>query len=378
MEKSGKVKFAVMSLENGHCMSIINGIFHCEFGELVAVSVAPGVRLNEKEAIINTDFAEKGIDVYYDDEEMLKAHPEIEVCAVGGANGSHMRQFRLCAERGINIISMKVPTLNMNEYNEMLALREKYGITVHTELEMRWRASITRIREIIESGVIGEVESFTAYNYSHNPLWWRPWMDIPEASYGRRVPIRPKSKTFRGGALTDHPHVFDIMTYIFGSNIESVYAECAPNMRDFAETEDMVYITGRMQNGVVFSLDPSYANKEKEIPRSTRDLDFVKYPKACQVDIQINGTKGSIIADVYGSDNIETLQPDGVYLVTDYDIKLPVNSNTFIMGIAKCTRNPEKYQPIVDFKAHKKTMQAVDAAYESIYTGEVVKIDYTK
>ncbi len=237
---------------------------------------------------------------------------------------------------------------------------------------------IERIKEVIASGVLGEVESFTAYNYSHNPMWWRPWMDIPEASYGRRVPIRSNEKVFRGGVLTDHPHVFYIMTYIFGSDIESVYAECAPNMRDGAETEDMVYVTGKMQNGVIFSLDPSYANKEKEILRSTRDLDFVKYPKACQVDIQINGTKGSIIADVYGSDNIETMQPDGVYMVTDYDIKLPVTSSKFIMDIARSVRNPEKYQPIVDFVAHKKIMMAVEASYESIYTGEVVKIDYTK
>ena len=378
MEKSGKVKFAVMSLENGHAMSFITGIFRCDFGELVAISVAPGVRLSDRESILGVDFVKRGIDVYYDDEEMLKAHPEIECCAICGANGSHMRQFRLCAERGIHIISMKVPTLNIDEYNEMLALREKYGITVHTELEMRWRASIERIKEVIASGVLWEVESFTVYNYSHNPMWWRPWMDIPEASYGRRVPIRPNEKVFRGGALTDHPHVFDIMTYIFGSDIESVYAECAPNMRDGAETEDMVYVTGKMQNGVIFSLDPSYANKEKEIPRSTRDLDFVKYPKACQVDIQINGTKGSIIADVYGSDNIETMQPDGVYMVTDYDIKLPVTSSKFIMDIARSVRNPEKYQPIVDFVAHKKIMMAVEASYESIYTGEVVEIDYTK
>ncbi len=378
MEKNGKVKFAVMSLENGHCMSIIRGVLNCDFGELVAVSVAPGVRLSDRESIIGVDLKERGVDVFYDDEEMLKAHPEIEVCAVGGANGSHMRQFKLCAERGVHIISMKVPTLNIDEYNEMLALRDKHGITVHTELEMRWRASIERIKEVIASGAIGEVESFTAYNYSHNPIWWRPWMDIPEASYGRRVAIRPNEKVFRGGALTDHPHVFDIMTYIFGSDIESVYAECAPNMRDGAETEDMIYVTGKMQNGIVFSLDPSYANKELEIPRSTRDLDWVKYPKCCQVDIQVNGTKGSIIADVYGSDNIETLQPDGVYLVTDYDIKLPVSSNKFIMDIARSVRNPEKYQPIVDFKAHKKIMQAVEAAYESVYTGEVIKIDYMK
>lgn len=376
MSETKKVKVAVMSLENGHCISIINGMLHCEFCELVAVSCAPGVRLMDREKRLGVNFAELGVDVYYDDEEMLAAHPEIEGCALAGSNGRHMKQFRLCAERGIHIISMKVPTLSMKEYDEMIKLAEKFNIIVHTELEMRWRASIERLKEIISSGQIGKVESFTAYNYSHNPIWWVHWMDIPEASYGRRVPIRPNDSVFRGGALTDHPHVFDVMTYMFGSDIESVYAECAPNMRDGAETEDMVYVTGRMKNGVIFSLDPSYANKEKELPRNTKGLDWVKYPKTVQVDIQVNGTKGSIIADVYGSDNIESLRFDGEYMVTDFEVKLPLASNKFIMDFVRSIRNPEKYQPIVDFKAHKKTMQAVDAAYESIYSGEVVKINY--
>ncbi len=375
MEKTGKVKVAVMGFENGHCMSIFKGMINCDACEVVAVSFAPGVRMWDREKRMGVDMHALGIDVYYDDEEMLKAHPEIEGCAITGSNKRHMEQFRLCAERGIHIISMKVPTLDMDEYDEMIRLQEKHHILVHTELEMRWRASIERLKDVINSGAIGEVESFTAYNYSHNPLWWFHWMDVPEESYGKRIPIRPGATVFRGGALTDHPHIFDVMTYVFGSDIESVYAECAPNMREGVQTEDMVYVTGRMKNGIIFSLDPSYANRERELPRSIGELDWIKYPKTVQVDIQVNGDKGSIIADVYGADNIETLQPDNVYMVTDYEVNLPLTSNKFIGDFVKSIRSPNSL-PQVDFKAHKKVMLALNAAYDSIYTGEVIKIQY--
>ena len=35
-------------------------------------------------------------------------------------------------------------------------------------------------------------------------------------------------------SMTDHPHIFDLIRYITGSEFESVYAEVAPNMRDSA------------------------------------------------------------------------------------------------------------------------------------------------
>ena len=59
---------------------------------------------------------------------------------------------------------MKVPTMDLAEYDEMLALKKKYGIQVAIELEMRWRAEIMRIKELIKQGAIGKPLSFHAYN----------------------------------------------------------------------------------------------------------------------------------------------------------------------------------------------------------------------
>ena len=101
-------------------------MLNCETCNLVAVSFAPGVRTADFEGRLNVNIRELGIDVYYNDEEMLNAHPEIEGCALTGSNKKHMEQFRLCAERGIHVISMKVPTLDMEEYDEMLRLQEKH------------------------------------------------------------------------------------------------------------------------------------------------------------------------------------------------------------------------------------------------------------
>ena len=62
-------------------------------------------------------------------------------------------------------------------------------------------------------------------------MWWLPWHGIPEESYGKRVPIKPGSNIYRGGCLTDHPHIFDMMRWVLDDEVTEVYAETAPNAR---------------------------------------------------------------------------------------------------------------------------------------------------
>lgn len=62
-------------------------------------------------------------------------------------------------------------------------------------------------------------------------MWWLAWHGIPEESYGKRVPIKPGSNIYRGGCLTDHPHIFDMMRWVLDDEVTEVYAETAPNAR---------------------------------------------------------------------------------------------------------------------------------------------------
>lgn len=368
-----KLKLAVTGFENGHCYHIYKSLLNNPDVEVVALSFAPRARIIHENRLGRDVFA--GIDIYYDEEEMFNAHPEIEACICGGANYRHMHEFRLCAERGIHVISMKVPSYDMDEYDEMIRLAKEHNIHIYIELEMHWKATIERIKEIIASGQLGEIESFTAYNYSHNPMWWMHWMDIPEQSYGKRIPLRPGDRIFRGGALTDHPHIFDLIRYMFNSDFDTVYAEAAPNMRDGAETEDMVYVIGKLENGVTFSLDPSYANREPEQARIV-GTNISKYPRGVQVEMQVSGSKGTLIADAYGVDCVENLQPDTLrYEVTAPALALDDQRRIFIRNFISDIRNGTNCAA-VSFEDHKKTLMAINAAYDSIYCGKPVKLEY--
>jgi predicted dehydrogenase len=199
-------------------------------------------------------------------------------------------------------------------------------------------------------------------------------MDIPEQSYGKRIPLRPGDRIFRGGALTDHPHIFDIVRYIFASDFDTVYAEAAPNMRDGAETEDLVYVIGRLQNGVIVSLDPSYANREPEQARIFNQ-NLSKYPRPVQVEMQINGSKGTLYADTYGADYVEYMVPGTQkYTVATDDLTVDRQRRLFVRHFISDIRN-RRDTADVSFADHKKTIQAMNAAYDSIYQGRPIKVE---
>lgn len=201
-------------------------------------------------------------------------------------------------------------------------------------------------------------------------------MNDPEKSYGKKVELYPNAERFRGGALTDHPHVFDVIRYITGSEFDSVYAEVAPNMRDEAVVEDLVYVIGRLKNGTLISLDPSYANREIKQLNLDYDRDRLShYPKAVQVELSVCGTKGTIISDLYNPNTTEQLRfEDFEYRVNSRFHEFLSPRVCFIENVAKGLRdgNIEPFAP--SLFSHKKTMQVINACYESIYTGERVKL----
>ena len=145
--------------------------------------------------------------------------------------GDDLEQVKDCARRGVHILSMKIPTFDPKEYDEMIEVVEKADIICQIELEMHYNPVVKRLQKLIADGEIGKVLSVQATNITLSPVWAFPWQGVPEASYGRRVPLKAADNRFRGGALCDHPHIFDLIRWLTKSDFDFVYSEVAPNLR---------------------------------------------------------------------------------------------------------------------------------------------------
>lgn len=356
------VKIAILSCNHGHAPGYYP-LKNDPMFELVAVSLVPeaynDVRVKNLE----------GIPQYATDDELLDAHPELEAVILASDNASHFRQVCQAAKRGLHIFSMKVPTFSMDEYDEMIRLTEQAGVVCQVELEMRHHAPVYRVKEAIEAGKIGKLLSINAVNYSHNPVWWRPWQANPEASYGSRVSLRPGDDRFRGGALADHPHLFDLIRYITGSEFSQVYAEISPNIREGVETEDMIRVIGRLENGVCYSVDPSYANDEEHVAQMIGSQ-WNKYPRCVEVFLTAVGTEGVIIADLYGKTYCYQLQSSGKYIAAGLGSSGLWNRRT--QEFYDCIRDGRK--PTVGLREHRNSILAMNAAYESIAADKVIHL----
>ncbi len=353
------LKIAILSCNHGHAKGYYDLVNDPLF-DLVGVSVAPGA-----EAL---NLLDPSVPRYNSDEELYAAHPDLEAVIIASDNKRHLSQVKAAAERGIHIFSMKIPSFLLDEYREMIEAVEKAGVVCQIELEMRNHAPLHRVKELIDSGAIGDLLSVSMTNYSHNPVWWRPWQCDPEESFCARVPLRPDDERFRGGALADHPHIFDMMRYITGQSFDKLYAEVAPNLREGIETEDMVRVIGKMKNGVIFSIDPSYANDEHKV---TVQVDWEKYPQCVEVYMSAVGTKGTIIADLYGKTYYCQRGKDGEYMCNM--LESPGVWNRRTQEFHDCIRYGIK--PTVDLRDHYESIVAMLVGYDSITTGQVMTVD---
>ena len=355
------LKIAMMGMTHGHTRKYYDVLKNNPKLDWIAVSCANDT---VKEIFLNSV---SGIPCYDSDEAMLDAHPEIEAVVLASENADHLRQVRLCCERGINILSMKVPTFDMDEYSEMQRLVHESGITFQIELELHYNPVVIRMKELVGGGKVGAPDAFNATNITLSPVWAFPWQGVPEASYGKRVPISDKCEKFRGGALCDHPHIFDLVREVTGSEFDVIFAKVAPNIRKDIEVEDMLAVVGRMKNGVIFSLDPSWSRMENRLTVPGPGWEY--FPKRMEVNLVIHGSKGALYTDCFGPNTYHNGAPEGKYTVqyTYFDEWVGL-IDEFVANIA------DKRTPKINIDWHRNTIAAMNAVYESISTGKPVKL----
>jgi predicted dehydrogenase len=355
------VKIAMLSLTHGHSRKYFQTLKDNRNFQWVAACAETGK--------IRENFLQQnpGIPCYIDEAEMLDKHPEIEAVVMASANDRHLRQFRECARRGIHILSMKIPSFDMAEYEEMIRLVNESGIVCQVELELHYNPVVERVKRIVQSRELGEILAFNATNITLSPVWAFPWQGVPEESYGKRVPLKAGDPRFRGGCLSDHPHVFDLIRWMVDSEFDYVFAEAGPNLRPGLAVEDTMLISGRMKNGVSFLFDPSWSRLEEklEVPGPGWEIS----PKRMEVNLTISGEKGMLFADCFGPNVYHNGMPNDRYTVqyTYFDEWIGLMDE-----FVDCIRN--RKTPKINLGWHKRTVDVMNACYDSIATGNPVVI----
>jgi predicted dehydrogenase len=226
---------------------------------------------------------------------------------------------------------------------------------------------VMRLKKLLAENTIGKILSVQATNITLSPVWAFPWQGVPEDSYGKRVPLRDGDPRFRGGALCDHPHVFDLIRHLTGTDIDFVFAEVAPNLRTELEVEDMLLVNGKMTDGTAFLFDPSWSRMEERL--KVPGPGWEVFPKRMEVNVIITGEKGVIVCDCFGPNVYHNGAPNDRYTVqyTYFDEWVGL-----IDEFVDCVRNNKT--PLINLRWHRQTINAMNACYESIDANDQIKV----
>lgn len=208
-----------------------------------------------------------GVPRTYDDPEALLKNEEIDFIDIITDVDSHSRFVEMATLYGKDVICQKPMAPDFESAREMLRFTKKAGVRFFIHENYRWQPQIRRIKQILDSGVIGRP-------FRCNSLW------------NTAFPVfdtQPFLATLPHFALTDQgSHQFDVIRYLFGE-VTSIYTQ-VQTVNSKIKGEDVATSILRMNSGMVIIQQISFSSPlEKEV-----------FP---QVLLVIEGDKGSLRLD---------------------------------------------------------------------------------
>jgi UDP-N-acetyl-2-amino-2-deoxyglucuronate dehydrogenase len=266
---NSKIKFAVIG--QGHI-----GKRHAEMvrrnpdAELVAVcDILP------KDQLGLNDLEE---DFYTSPEELLAAHPEVEVVNVCTPNGLHAGHSLIALEAGKHVVCEKPMALSKADCEAMLHKALQKHRTVFCVMQNRFSPPSVWLKKIVEEKIIGDV-----YMVQLNCYWNR------DERYYKKGGWKGTQELDGGTLFTQFSHWIDLLYWIFG-DIKDIQAKFKDfNHASLTEFEDSGFVNFNFINGGMGSINYSTAVWKSNLESS----------------ITIVGSKGSVKVGGQYMDQVE-------------------------------------------------------------------------
>jgi UDP-N-acetyl-2-amino-2-deoxyglucuronate dehydrogenase len=269
MEQTDKVKFAVVG--QGHI-----GKRHAEMirrnstCELVAVcDILPKEKLG-LEAMVEKFYTQV--------DDLLKAHPEVQVVNVCSPNGLHAEHALKALDYNKHVVVEKPMALNKADCEKIIYGALHHHKTVFCVMQNRYSPPSIWLKEIVDSKMLGDI-----YMVQLNCYWNRDERYYKPGNW-------KGTKDLDGGTLfTQFSHWVDIMYWVFGdiTNIQAKFADF--NHQKTTAFEDSGFVSFDFVNGGMGSINYSTAVWEKNLESS----------------LTIVGSKGSVKVGGQYMDKIE-------------------------------------------------------------------------
>lgn len=285
--------------------------------------------------------------------DMLEEHPEIEMVAIATPSGVHAQIALYCIDKGIHVIIEKPMAMSMADADEIVRKSEENGVVVCACHQNRFNVAVQETRRALEEGRFGKISHGSIHvrwsrnkDYYNQASWRGTWAED-------------------GGCLMNQCiHGIDLLRWMMGDEVDTVYGVTRRQQHDYLETEDVGMAVVKFKNGAIATIE------------GTTNV----YPENLEETLYIFGEKGTVKLGGKSTNNID------VWKFDDEDEKDKKNkrlkettSNVYGNGhssvyadVIDAINNHRK--PYIDAVAGRNALEMILAIYKSMKTGQEVKL----
>lgn len=289
--------------------------------------------------------------IYADYKQML-AEVNPDLVAIATVSGTHGEIACYCAENGFNFVVEKPMAMSMAEADMVIAAAEKSGVIAGVCHQNRFNVAVQELRKAVEKGRFGAL--------SHGSVHVR-WCRDEE--YYNSDDWRGKWATDGGALMNQCIHGIDLLRWMMGDEVESVYGSTRNITHPYIEAEDIGVAVVNFKNGAVATIEGTV--------NTIDNLEETLCIFGENGMVRLGGMNASTV-DVW---NFKKTQEDDTEKLEIAEPAPNVYGHGHVslyIDVIDAIKNNR--QPYVDLYAGKRAVEMILAIYKSQLTGEKVTL----
>lgn len=194
------------------------------------------------------------------------ATPGLEAVYVATPNHLHRPIVEAASRAGKHVLCEKPMATTLADAERMVAACQEAGVRYATAFDQRFQARHRRLRELVQSGRLGEITAVRVHYACWTPADW-----APPTTEGTHDNWRVDPARAGGGAFIDlAPHGLDLAQVLLGERL--VETRCLLQRRVFDyPVDDGAALLGQFESGALLLMNVAY-NCPDHYPRRTLEL----------------------------------------------------------------------------------------------------------
>lgn len=295
-----------------------------------------------------------GVPAYSCYHEMMQSE-KVDVVVILTESGVHAANTIDLAKYGAHIVVEKPMALTLADADAMIEACDRHGVKLFVVKQNRFNVPVAQLRNALERGRFGKLIMGTV-----RVRWCRP------QAYYDQDPWRG-TWAYDGGVLTNQAsHHVDLLEWMMG-DVESVFAKSKQALADI-EAEDTAVVMLKFKNGALGLIEATTAIRPKDLEGS----------------ISVLGETGSVEIGGFAVNEMKTwnfseMTDEDESVIEKYSVNPPnvygFGHQAYYEHVVDCIQN--KTPQLVDGLKGRKSLELINAIYESIETGKEVYLNFS-